>query len=252
MSAPTPHNSAKAGNIAKTVLMPGDPLRAQYIANTYLKNAVLINNVRGIQGYTGEYQGRRVSVMASGMGIPSMSIYSYELFHFYDVDNIIRIGSAGALQDDVELRSVVLGMGACTDSNIAAHFKLPGSFAPIASYELLNNAVEAARRLDIPVRVGNLFSADIFYDDLDNLRAWRRMGVLAVEMETAGLYMNAGGSGQEGTEHRYGFRPPAHGRCMHGRGTSDRVHPNDGACARNRLKWRSLTQGESNRIAKNT
>lgn len=196
MGAPTPHNSAKAGDIAKTVLMPGDPLRAQYIAQTYLTNAVLVNNVRGIQGYTGEFQGKRVSVMASGMGIPSMSIYSYELFHFYDVDNIIRIGSAGALQDNLELRSIVLGMGACTDSNVAAHFHLPGTFAPIASYELMSKAVRAAERLEIPVRVGNLFSADIFYDDLENLRAWQRMGVLAVEMETAGLYLNAAEAGK--------------------------------------------------------
>ncbi|MEL7610532.1 MAG: purine-nucleoside phosphorylase [Bacillota bacterium] len=196
MGAPTPHNSAKPGDIAKTVLMPGDPLRAQYIAANYLQNAVLVNNVRGIQGYTGEYRGKRVSVMASGMGIPSMSIYSYELFYFYDVDNIIRIGSAGALQDGVELRSIVLGMGACTDSNAAAHFKLPGTFAPIASYGLLHKAVEAAKDLGIPVRVGNLFSADIFYDDLENLRAWGRMGVLAVEMETAGLYLNAAEAGK--------------------------------------------------------
>lgn len=196
MSAPTPHNAAKKGEFAKTVLMPGDPLRAQYIANTYLKNAVLVNNVRGIQGYTGEYEGKRVSVMASGMGIPSMSIYSYELFHFYDVDNIIRIGSAGALQDDLELRSIVLGMGACTDSNAAKQFNLPGTFAPIASYELLQKAVAAARTLDIPVRVGNLFSADIFYDDLDSLRKWKRMGVLAVEMESAGLYLNAAEAGK--------------------------------------------------------
>lgn len=193
---PTPHNSAKKGDIAKTVLMPGDPLRAQYIAENFLEDAVLVNNVRGIHGYTGNYNGKRVTVMASGMGIPSISIYSYELFNFYDVDNIIRIGSAGAMADDLQLRSIVVGMAACTDSNFAAHYNLPGTFAPICSPKLLFNTVDAAKRLGIDISVGNILSSDVFYSGAESAVKWKNMGVLAVEMESAGLYMNAAEAGK--------------------------------------------------------
>ena len=193
----TPHNKAEKGAFAKTVLMPGDPLRAKFIAETFLENPVLVNNVRGIQGYTGTYQGVPVSVMASGMGIPSMGIYSYELFHFYDVDNIIRIGSAGGLSPDLELRDIVIGQGACTDSNYVSQFGLTGTFAPIGSFELLEKAVNRGRNMGLRMQVGNLLSSDIFSHANPNYNdAWREMGVLAVEMEAAGLYMNAAKSGK--------------------------------------------------------
>lgn len=195
---PTPHISAKAGDFAKTVLMPGDPLRAKYIAETYLEDARLVNQIRGINGYTGTYKGKEVSVMASGMGIASIGIYSYELFHFYDVDNIIRIGTAGAMHPDLKLRDIVIGMGACTDSNFASQYQLPGTFAPIASYELLEKAVNAIRAMgNVRYKVGNFFSSDVFYNDNPNVTAaWQKMGVLAVEMESAGLYMNAARAGK--------------------------------------------------------
>ena len=193
----TPHNKAEKGAFAKTVLMPGDPLRAKFIAETFLENPVLVNNVRGIQGYTGTYQGVPVSVMASGMGIPSMGIYSYELFHFYDVDNIIRIGSAGGLSPDLILRDIVIGQGACTDSNYVSQFGLTGTFAPIGSFELLEKAVNRGRNMGLRMQVGNLLSSDIFYHANPNYNdAWREMGVLAVEMEAAGLYMNAAKAGK--------------------------------------------------------
>ena len=188
---PTPHNSAQKGDFAKTVLMPGDPLRAQFVAETFLENAKLVNNVRGIQGYTGTYQGVPVSVMASGMGMPSMGIYSYELFTEYDVDNIIRIGSAGALSTELALRDIVVGIAACTNSNYSAQYGLHGTFAPVASYELLTAAVSAAQELGIAVRVGSLYSADNFYDASDSTLEWAKMGVLATEMESAALYCNA-------------------------------------------------------------
>ena len=197
MSIPTPHISAKAGDFAKTVLMPGDPLRAKYIAETYLENAVLVNNVRGVQGYTGYYKGKRVSVMASGMGMPSIGIYSYELFNFYDVETIIRVGSAGAISPKLHLRDVVIGLGACTNSNYASQFNLPGTFAPTADYETLTKAVKAAEKLGIKAIVGNIFSSDTFYDDAQSLAVWQKMGVLAVEMEAAALYMNAARSGKK-------------------------------------------------------
>lgn len=193
---PTPHIAAEPGDFARTVLMPGDPLRAKHIAETFLEDAVLVNNVRGVNGYTGLYQGKRVSVMASGMGMPSIGIYSYELFHFYNVENIIRIGTAGALQPDLKIRDLVLGMGACTDSNYAAQFELPGTFAPIASYELLKNAVAAAEAMGVNYRVGNLVSADVFYNDRPTTEKWQKMGALAVEMEAAALYMNAARAGK--------------------------------------------------------
>ena len=193
----TPHNSAEKGAFAKTVLMPGDPLRAKYIAEHYLENPVLINNVRGIHGYTGTYRGVPVSVMASGMGIPSIGIYSYELFHFYDVDNIIRVGTAGGLHPQLQLRDVVIGMGACTNSNYGAQFQLPGTFAPICSYPLLESAMRHGRDMGLRMQVGNLLSSDTFYSALDDPNGkWMEMGVLAVEMEAAGLYMNAAKAGK--------------------------------------------------------
>ena len=188
----TPHNSADKGDFAKTVLMPGDPLRAEFIAKTYLKNPILVNNVRGIQGYTGEYKGKKVSVMASGMGMPSIGIYSYELYNFYDVENIIRIGSAGGLTSEVKIRDIVFGMGACTDSSFVNQYGLPGNFSPIADFELLNTAVNNAKQLQVDYHVGNIVTSDVFYcNDSTVNKKWSEMGVLAVEMETAALYMTA-------------------------------------------------------------
>ncbi|MBR5253331.1 MAG: purine-nucleoside phosphorylase [Clostridia bacterium] len=188
----TPHNSAKAGDFGKTVLMPGDPLRAKMVAETFLTNARLVNNVRGINGYTGEYKGKTVSVMASGMGMPSMGIYSYELFSMYDVDNIIRIGSAGSINLNIRVRNLVFGMGACTNSAYASQYGLPGTFAPIASYKLLSTAVDVAKELSLPYHVGNLLSSDTFYDDNETAtEKWAKMDVMAIEMEAAALYMNA-------------------------------------------------------------
>lgn len=195
---PTAHNSAKAGDFAKTVLMPGDPLRAKYIAETYLENPRQVNAVRNMFGYTGTYKGKEISVMGGGMGMPSIGIYSYELFNFYDVDQVIRIGSAGAFQDNIKLMDVVIGMGACTDSNYAYQYGLPGTFAPITDYELLNRAVETAKRQGTNVVVGNVLSSDIFYNAMSNVNdLWRDMGVLAVEMEAAALYMNAAKAGKK-------------------------------------------------------
>lgn len=198
MSIPTPHNTAKKGDIAKKVLMPGDPLRAKYIAETYLENPVCFNTVRNMFGYTGTYKGQQVSVMGGGMGMPSMGIYSYELYNFYDVDQIIRIGSAGALQDDVNVMDVIIAMGASTDSNYGSQYCLPGSFAPLASYELVARAVEVAKEQGTPVRVGNVVSSDVFYNDNPAVSdAWKKMGVLCAEMECAGLYMNAARAGKQ-------------------------------------------------------
>ncbi len=193
----TAHNTADIGDFAKTVLMPGDPLRAKFIAETFLEDAKLVNNVRGIQGYTGYYKGKRISVMASGMGMPSIGIYSYELFNMYGVENIIRIGSAGAIHKDLQLRSIVIGQGACTNSNYAAQYKLPGTYAPIASFKLLRKAVEQAEKMNLDYMVGNVYSSDTFYDDYEgSLTDWQKMGVLAVEMESAALYMNAARAGK--------------------------------------------------------
>lgn len=198
MSIPTPHNTAKKGDIAKKVLLPGDPLRAKYIAETYLENPVCFNTVRNMFGFTGTYKGQEVSVMGSGMGMPSMGIYSYELFNFYDVDKIIRIGSAGALQDDINVMDIVIAIGACTDSNYASNYCLPGTFAPTASYSLLERAVEVAKEQGTPVRIGNVVSSDVFYsDDPTKQDAWRKMGVLCAEMECAALYMNAARAGKQ-------------------------------------------------------
>ena len=194
---PTPHIAAKEGDFAKTVLMPGDPLRAKFIAETFLTDAVLVNNVRGVNGYTGYYNGKRVSVMASGMGIPSMGIYSYELFNFYDIDNIIRIGTAGSIHPDLKIRNVVLAMGACTDSNYGAQYELPGTFAPIASFERLRKAVKVIEEMgNIGYKVGNVVSSDVFYSDRQTTAAWQKMGALAIEMESAALYMNAARAGK--------------------------------------------------------
>jgi len=188
----TPHNAAQKGDIAKKVLMPGDPLRAKFIAETYLENVKQFNTVRGMLGYTGFYKGREVSVMGSGMGIPSIGIYSYELYNFYDVDEIIRVGSAGAFPDDVNVKDIVIGMGACTNSSFADQFNLPGTFAPIADFGLLRRAVLAAEARGSNVKVGNVLSSDVFYHDDPTFNdRWRRMHVLCVEMEAAALYMNA-------------------------------------------------------------
>lgn len=190
---PTPHNSAKNGEIAKTVLMPGDPLRAKFIAETFLTEPRLVNNVRGVQGHTGTWKGVPVSVMASGMGIPAISIYSWELYSFYGVENIIRVGSAGALSDGLKLMDIVAGQGACTNSNYAASFQLPGTFAPIADFTLLSAAVAAAKENGADMKVGNLLSGDNFYsaEGCSGNDKWKHMGVMAIEMEAAGLYTNA-------------------------------------------------------------
>ena len=187
----TPHNAAKPGDIAKTVLMPGDPLRAKFVAETYLTDVKCYNEVRGMYGFTGLYQGKPVSVQGHGMGMPSIGIYTYELYNMYDVDNIIRIGSAGAIREDVKIMDLVFGMGACTDSNYAYQYGMPGTYAPIATYELLEKAVEIAKEKGQKYFVGNILSADIFYNELGKPTAWKEMGVLAVEMEAAALYLNA-------------------------------------------------------------
>ena len=180
MKTPTPHNTAKYGDFAKTVLMPGDPLRARFIAENYLGNARLVNNVRGINGWTGFYAGKRVSVMASGMGMPSIAIYAHELFDCYGVECIIRVGSAGAVADDVNLRDIVLAQAACTNSAFAASYRLPGDFAPIGDFGLLKKAESAALARNVNARTGNVLSSDVFYDD--SLEKWKGVGVLAVEM----------------------------------------------------------------------
>ena len=187
----TPHNAAQPGDFAKTVLMPGDPLRAKFIADTFLDGAKLVNNVRGIHGYTGSYRGTPVSVMASGMGMPSIGIYSYELYSQYGVENILRIGSAGAISKKLKLRDVVAAQGACTNSNFAHQYELPGLFAPIADFTLLETAVAVAREMGVEMPVGNLLSSDTFYDASNSTMKWAEMGVLAVEMEAAALYMTA-------------------------------------------------------------
>ena len=192
----TPHNSAKMGDFAKTVLMPGDPLRAKFIAETFLEDAKLVNNVRGIHGYTGTYQGVPVSVMASGMGMPSIGIYSHELYSQYGVENIMRIGSAGAISPKLKLRDVVAGQGACTNSNFAHQYNLHGTYAPIADFTLLETAVGVAREMGVEMPVGNLLSSDTFYDASGSTMDWGKMGVMAVEMEAAALYMTAASLGK--------------------------------------------------------
>ena len=193
---PTPHINAKEGDFARTVLMPGDPLRAKFIAEHFLENARLVNNVRGVQGYTGEYKGKLVSVMASGMGIPSIGIYSYELFNFYGVDNIIRVGSAGMLNQKLKVRDIVVGMSAYTNSNYGDQFGFKGHLAPCCSYELLEKAMQAGRELGYSVTPGALFSSDAFYSENSPNETMQKLGVLAVEMEAAALYLNAARAGK--------------------------------------------------------
>ena len=197
MSYPTPHINATPEDFAKTVLMPGDPLRSKFIAENFLTDAKLVNNVRGVQGYTGTYEGTKVTVMASGMGMPSIGIYSYELFNFFDVENIIRVGSTGSLKMDVKVRDIVFAMGASTNSNYGRQFELPGTFAPIADYKLLKTAIEQADIVGADYHVGNVLSSDTFYDAQEDANDyWIKMGVLCIEMETAALYMNAAKAGK--------------------------------------------------------
>ena len=203
LTTPTPHNEARPGDFAKTVLMPGDPKRSKFIADTFLENPVLVNDVRGVQGYTGYYKGVKVSVMATGMGMPAMGIYSYELFNGYGVENIIRVGSAGSIQEHIHLYDLVLGQGACTDSNWGAQYHLPSTFAPIADFTLLTEAVKAAEALGATYHVGNINSSDIFYGDPDgvpgavsDVERLQKMGVMALEMEAAALYMTAARCGK--------------------------------------------------------
>ncbi|MBR2292869.1 MAG: purine-nucleoside phosphorylase [Clostridia bacterium] len=192
LSYPTPHISATPDEIAKTVLMPGDPLRAEFVAKNFLEGALLFNNVRGVQGYTGVWRGVPVSVMASGMGMPSIGIYSYELYSAFGVENILRIGSAGALSPKVHIRDLILGMGACTNSAYGEQFGMRGTVAPVCSYSLLEGAVRLATEKKLPFHVGNLLSSDTFYDDDGEATLrWARLGVLGVEMEAAALYLNA-------------------------------------------------------------
>lgn len=195
---PTPHIGAREGEIADRVIMAGDPLRAKFMAERFLENPVQYNAVRGMLGFTGTYKGKRVSVQGHGMGMPSIGIYSYELFNFYGVKRIIRTGSAGSINAGVKMGDVVIGMGSCTDSNYASQYGLPGMFAPIADFGLVRAAVEKAEELGVRYKVGNILASDFFYgDDADSWKQWQKMGVLAVEMEAAALYMNAARCGGE-------------------------------------------------------
>ena len=193
---PTPHIGAQPGEIAETVIMSGDPLRAKFMAEKFLDNPVQFNNVRGMLGFTGTHDGKRVSVMGHGMGMPSIGIYSYELFNFYDVKTIVRVGSAGSMHPDLHVGDLVIAMGACTDSNYVGQYELPGSYAPIANFDLLRKAADTCDRLDYRYKVGNVFSSDIFYSENPQHEKWMNMGVLAVEMEAAALYMNAARAGK--------------------------------------------------------
>ena len=194
---PTPHINATPEDFAETVLMPGDPLRAKYIAENYLEDAKLVNNVRGIQGYTGFYKGKRVSVMASGMGQPSIGIYSYELFNFFGVKNIIRVGSCGAFSKELHVKDIIIALGSCTDGNFAHQYRLPGTFCPIADFGLARTAADICEEMKLNYRVGNIFSSDVFYDDANSGMEWSKMGVLGVEMESAALYCNAARAGKK-------------------------------------------------------
>ena len=192
---PTPHIGARYGEIAETVLMAGDPLRVKFMAERYLENPVCFNEVRGMLGYTGTYKGKRVSLMGHGVGIPSIALYTYELYHFYGVKTIIRIGSAGAYSSDLHIGDLVIAEGACTDSNYADQYELGGVFAPIGDFDLLRKAADACEKMGYPYKVGNVLSSDIFYRENPRTERWMAMGVLAVEMEIAALYMNAARSG---------------------------------------------------------
>lgn len=195
MKTPTPHIGAKVGEIAETVIMAGDPLRVKFMAENFLENPVQFNNVRSMLGFTGTYQGKRVSVMGHGMGLPSIGIYTYELFNFYGVKTIIRVGSAGSIQSDLHVGDLCIAMGACTNSNYGAQFELPGTYAPIADFNLLRGAADACERLGYHYKVGNVVSSDTFYCENPHNDKWMNMGVMAIEMEAAALYMNAARSG---------------------------------------------------------
>lgn len=194
-NTPTPHIGAQYGEIAETVIMAGDPLRAKLMAERFLDDAVQFNNVRGMLGFTGTYKGKRISVMGHGMGMPSIGIYTYELFNFYGVKTIVRVGSAGAIQTDLHLGDLVIAQGACTNSNYASQYELPGTFAPIGDFQLLRKAADACDRMGYAYKVGNVLSSDVFYNENAHNDKWSTMGVLAVEMEIAALYMNAARSG---------------------------------------------------------
>lgn len=193
---PTPHIGAKLGDIAKTVIMAGDPLRAKFMAENFLENPVQFNSVRGMLGYTGTYKGKPVSVMGHGMGIPSIAIYSYELFNFFEVDTIIRVGSCGSYRKDLCIGDLAIAQAACTDSNYATQYEMPGTYAPIADFALLRGAVEAAEHFGYRYMVGNILSSDFFYAENSHTDKWINMGVMAVEMEAAALYMNAARAGK--------------------------------------------------------
>lgn len=193
----TPHNAAKEGEIAETVIMSGDPLRAKFMAEHFLDNPVCFNTVRNMLGYTGTYQGKRVSVMGHGMGMPSIGIYTYELYHFYGVKQIIRVGTAGCIQKGIHIGDIILAQGACTDSNYLHQYGLPGTYAPIADYDLLSRAVDKCKEMGVNYQVGNVLSSDIFYDDNKEWHQWQKMGVLALEMESAALYANAAKAGKK-------------------------------------------------------
>lgn len=193
----TPHNAAKPGDIAETVIMAGDPLRAKFMAEHFLDNPKQFNTLRNMYGYTGTHRGKRVSVMGHGMGIPSIAIYSYELFHFYGVQQIIRTGTAGCIQPGMQLGDVVIAQAACTDSNYLHQYNLPGTYAPIADYGLLSGAVEQCKAMGIAYHVGNVLSSDVFYDENEQWRRWQKMGILAIEMEAAALYANAASAGRK-------------------------------------------------------
>ena len=188
---PTPHIGAKYGEIAETVIMAGDPLRAKFMAENFLENPVQFNNVRGMLGFTGTHHGKRVSVMGHGMGIPSIGIYTYELYNFYDVKTIIRVGSAGSINEDLHVGDLCIAMGACTNSNYGDQFELPGTYSPIADFDLLRGAADACERMGYHYKVGNVLSSDTFYSENAHNDKWMNMGVLAVEMEATALYMNA-------------------------------------------------------------
>lgn len=194
---PTPHIGAQYGEIAETVIMAGDPLRAKFMAENFLENPVQFNNVRGMLGFTGTHQGKRVSVMGHGMGMPSLGIYTYELYNFYGVKTIVRVGSAGSINPDLHIGDLVIAMGACTNSNYASQYELPGTFAPIADFDLLRKAADTCEKIGVNYRVGNVFSSDVFYAENAHNDKWMQMGVLAVEMEVAALYMNAARSGNK-------------------------------------------------------
>ena len=193
----TPHNAAKVGEIAETVIMSGDPLRAKFMAEKFLDNAACFNTVRNMFGYTGTYQGRPVSVMGHGMGMPSIGIYTYELYHFYGVRQIIRVGTTGSIQKGINIGDIILAQGACTDSNYLHQYGLPGTYAPIADFDLLSRAVDKCKEMGVDYQVGNVLSSDIFYDDNKEWHQWQKMGILALEMESAALYANAARAGRK-------------------------------------------------------